>query len=361
MAPLLDIDPDPARARTPPASFYRDPAIYAAVQERVLARTWHVLGKSDSLAPASTASPATLLPGSLSEPLLVIADEAGPPRAVSNACTHRGNLVATAPCPSRALRCGYHGRRFGPDGRCLGMPELDGAPGFPGPGDHLAPAALGAFGPLLLASLRPAMALDELTAPLRERLAGLPWARLSHDPTGDRAWEFDACWALYCDNYLEGLHIPFVHPALARAVDYRSYRTLTFRWGSLQLGLAPPGQPAFELPPGHPDAGSRVAGFYFWLFPTTMLNFYPWGLSLNMVQPLGPTRTRVLYQSWVWDESARGQGAGSGLDQVEREDQRVVATTQAGLAGRLYDRGRYVPGREAGVHHFHRLLAEFLG
>lgn len=31
-----------------------------------------------------------------------------------------------------------------------------------------------------------------------------------------------------------------------------------------------------------------------------------------------------------------------------------------GVRSRLYDRGRDSPTREAGVHHFHRLLAEFM-
>ena len=33
---------------------------------------------------------------------------------------------------------------------------------------------------------------------------------------------------------------------------------------------------------------------------------------------------------------------------------------QRGVSGRLYDRGRYSPARETGVHHFHRLLAEYM-
>jgi choline monooxygenase len=30
------------------------------------------------------------------------------------------------------------------------------------------------------------------------------------------------------------------------------------------------------------------------------------------------------------------------------------------VKSRLYDRGRYSPTRETGVHHFHRLLADIL-
>ena len=62
----------------------------------------------------------------------------------------------------------------------------------------------------------------------------------------------------------------------------------------------------------------------------------------------------------MWDESARDQGAGAGLDRVEREDEAIVESVQRGTRSRLYECGRYSPTRETGVHHFHRLLAEFL-
>ena len=85
-----------------------------------------------------------------------------------------------------------------------------------------------------------------------------------------------------------------------------------------------------------------------------------WGLSLNVVAPLGPARTRVAFRSYVCDEVARERGAGSGLDQVEAEDEAVVAEVALGVRSRLYRRGRYSPTREVGVHHFHRLLAGLL-
>jgi len=56
----------------------------------------------------------------------------------------------------------------------------------------------------------------------------------------------------------------------------------------------------------------------------------------------------------------RDAGAGAGLDRVEREDEAVVESVQRGVRSRLYDRGRYSPAREGGVHHFHRLLAELM-
>jgi choline monooxygenase len=64
----------------------------------------------------------------------------------------------------------------------------------------------------------------------------------------------------------------------------------------------------------------------------------------------------VSFLSYVLDETKIGEGAGADLDRVEREDEAVVEAVQRGCRSRLYERGRYSPDREQGVHHFHRLL-----
>ena len=91
-----------------------------------------------------------------------------------------------------------------------------------------------------------------------------------------------------------------------------------------------------------------------------MLNFYPWGLSLNLVMPEAIDRTRVAFRSFVWDADDARRGAGRALDRVEMEDEAIVQAVQRGVRSRLYRGGRYSPTRERGVHHFHRLLCEFM-
>ena len=124
--------------------------------------------------------------------------------------------------------------------------------------------------------------------------------------------------------------------------------------------MATPAEPALELPDDHPAAGEQVAAYYLWIAPGTMLNVYPWGLSLNRVVPEGPTRTRVEYRRFLRDASLLGMGAGGDLDQVEREDQAIVRAVQRGVRSRLYPGGRYAPRHEVGTHHLHRLLAAAL-
>jgi choline monooxygenase len=87
-----------------------------------------------------------------------------------------------------------------------------------------------------------------------------------------------------------------------------------------------------------------------------MLNFYPWGLSINVVRPLAADRTRVSFLTYVADPKKLDRGAGADLDRVEHEDEAVVEGVQQGVRSSLYTRGRYSPDRERGVHHFHRML-----
>jgi choline monooxygenase len=347
----LAIDPDIARARTPDPVFYIDAAAYAAIRERVFARTWQWLGDLDDARLPGSLAPRTLLPGLLDEPLLLARDDGGALRCLSNVCTHRANLLVTAPCRAREIRCGYHSRRFDLSGRMTFMPEFAGVHGFPSPADDLPAVALAEWDGHAFAALDAPVTFAAYVDDLRARLSSVRMQGLRHQPARDREFLVAANWALYVENYLEGFHIPFVHPDLARTLDYGSYDTELFAYASLQVARAQDGQAAFA---------DGKAAYYAWIFPNLMLNFYPWGLSLNLVEPLGPASTRVRFRSYVGDASALDVGAGGGLHAVEAEDEAIVEAVQRGVASRLYRGGRYSPTRERGVHHFHRLLAAFL-
>ena len=204
------------------------------------------------------------------------------------------------------------------------------------------------------------MAFAEWIEPMRTRLAWLPLDELAFDAATSRDYVLDANWALYCDNYLEEFHIPYVHGASLAGLDYGAYRTETYAFSSLQFGMAKPGDAVFEPPANHVDHGQPIGAYYYWLFPGTMFNFYPWGLSINLVEPLSPARTRVRFLSYVWDEARRARGVGADLHRVEMEDEAVVLAVQRGVRSRLYERGRYSPRREVGTHHFRCLLARFM-
>jgi choline monooxygenase len=356
----VTIDPDIRRAHTLPAWIYSDASVHALQKERVFARSWQWLCDADRVKVPGAVCPAMLLEGMLDEPLVMVRDRDDELHCMSNVCTHRGTLVCEREGVESFLRCRYHGRRFGLDGKFLSMPEFEEVAGFPSAADDLPRVPFGAIGKLIFASLAPACAFDELMADVRARCAFLPWDRAVYDASRSREYLVHANWALYCDNYLEGFHIPYVHAGLAQAVDYSQYRCEVFPWSTLQLGVTRPGVEAFEIPAGHPDHGTSVGAYYWWLFPNTMLNLYPWGISLNVVQPLAVDRTKVSFLAFVWDESRLDRGAGASLDRVEREDEVIVESVHRGTRARLYERGRYSPARESGVHRFHQLLVQAL-
>ncbi|TVP42831.1 MAG: aromatic ring-hydroxylating dioxygenase subunit alpha [Gemmatimonadales bacterium] len=371
--PPLRIHPDIARSHTLPGRIYADAGVHARILDAVFARSWQWVGDAGHLRAPGHVLPVTLLPGSLDEPL-VLARGDDDLRCLSNVCTHRGALVVEGEGHVKHLRCRYHGRRFGLDGCLLHMPEFEGVEGFPAPDDDLPRIPLASWGPLLFATLDPGPRVGQPPRipwttpdgngwidPVQARVGWLPWEAFRFDAATSRDYLIEANWALYVDNYLEEFHIPYVHGgSLTGALDYDAYRTERFAWGNLQLGIAKGDDPVFDLPPGHPESGERVAAFYFWLFPNLMLNVYPWGLSVNVVEPLGVARTRVRFRSYVWRPELRGAGAGGDLHRVEMEDEEIVESVQKGVSSRLYTAGRFSPRREVGTHHFHELLARAL-
>ena len=43
---------------------------------------------------------------------------------------------------------------------------------------------------------------------------------------------------------------------------------------------------ALDIPIGMIDSGKNIYAYYYWLFPNIMLNFYSWGLSINIIEPI---------------------------------------------------------------------------
>lgn len=344
-------------ASTLSSAFYTDPLMFERMREEILARSWQFIGDSDIVRLPGQVHPLTLLEGSLDEPILVARDANDQLHCMSNVCTHRGNLVAETPAAKvTRLTCSYHGRRFKLDGTFEYMPEFDQAECFPSECDNLPKLNFETWGKFMFASIDPMCALDDVIGAMKKRLDWFDLDACRLDTQRSRDYLVRANWALYCDNYLEGFHIPFVHAGLNDALDYGAYVTELYPWSNLQLGVSSGGESCFDLPPSSPDHGTDVAAYYYWLFPNTMFNVYPWGISVNVVQPLAVDRTKVSFYTYVADESKLDQGAGADLDRVEREDEAVVESVQRGMRSRLYERGRYSPTREQGVHHFHQLI-----
>jgi len=338
--PEFEIHPDIGCAWTLPSRFYTDPRFFELSKEKIFAKCWHFLGRDEDF---ETLRPVTLLPDFLDEPVL-LSKVNGSIVCLSNVCTHRGKVLIEESCEANLIRCGYHGRRFSLDGKFISMPEFEGVENFPGPTDDLHRYELSKLGGFLFSAIDQKSDLSSFVGPPKSIF----------DEFGDRQMKLtevqdytvNCHWALYCENYLEGFHIPYVHKSLNEIVDFGTYATETHRFSSMQTGY---------------DRDKFVAGRYLFIFPNLMFNFYPWGISVNIVEPVTPGSSRIRFLSYVADESKLQTGAGGDLHRVELEDEAVVESVQKGIRSRSYDRGRYSPTREQGTHHFHRLIAEFMG
>ena len=360
MAPQFNIHKDISKAETLPSSFYKNHDIFEQVKEKIFLKSWQWLGDNSSLKLTNSIQPLTLLDGFLTEPILLTRNENGEINCMTNVCTHRGHILALGPNQSKNIKCAYHGRTFDINGNFKSMPEFEKTKDFPRDCDNLYKFPLVEWGPFLFAGLNPSFDFEEVLKPMNERVGFLPLDQFSFDSSFSKDYLVQSHWALYCDNYLEGFHIPFVHEGLNKVLDYGSYTTELYKYSNLQIGYSDNDNETFDLPKDHIDYGKQVAAYYFWVFPNMMFNFYPWGLSVNIVKPISINRTKISFLSYIYDPTKLHQGAGNDIDKVEREDEFIVENESKGIQSSFYQSGRFSPTREKGVHHFQRLIAKFL-
>src|SRR5438067_1045226 len=354
--PAIEVDADIARAWTLPSALYTDPAIYEAEREQIFARTWQVVGRREQ-----AAKPGDYFTTEIAgEPLLLCRDGEGKLRGFYNVCRHRAGPPAEGCGSRKVFRCAYHGWTYGLDGRLLNAPECEGVENF-------------SFADFGLRSIRAEewanwifVNLDESAEPLQLWASELAsqTKRFHIDKMqfcARREYLIHCNWKAYVDNYLEGYHLPSVHPGLNRELDYGSYASKQFACHSVQYS-------PIRGPENEARGGSRryqategLAAEYFWIFPNWMLNCYPDNVSLNIILPLGEDKTLAIFE-WYFPADAKDSTARADAvrfsDEIQMEDGRICEVVQRNLSSRSYERGRYSVKQEKCVHHFHRLYAQ---
>jgi choline monooxygenase len=352
----FDSDLPLENARTIPANWYRDSAVYELERRAVFAATWQFAGRS-----ALVAQPGSFLTTEIAgEPILIVRDGEGILRAFYNVCRHRAATVVTETAGKASrLRCRYHGWTYDLAGCLRGAPEFDGVADFCREDQGLARLAVAEWGPFVwVHGGHQPPPLTEYLAPMPERIA----AALSSLRFVSRSeYELACNWKVYVDNFLDGgYHVNTVHPGLAGVVDYRNYRTEIHGHTSVQIS------------PLKADSAAEIASVrggadaqYWWLFPNFMLNLYQGVMDTNRVLPLGPDRCRVVFDFWFVETVGAAaekfmRESMAVAHQIQLEDTGICEEVQRGLGSRSYDSGRFSARREGGGYHFHRLLARHL-
>jgi choline monooxygenase len=351
-APLVaaDLAPQPLdRATTLPALYYTDPEMVAFDRRWIFDRGWQYVAHVCQLREAGDHVVADLA----GLPVIAVRGADDVIRVMHNVCRHRAGPIASCDgLGAKSLRCRYHGWTYALDGTLRTATEMSGATDFDPASIRLPQLAVRVWQGMVFATS------DEALAPPFEAfVAGIDaWIGIDRglDAYGHHhrvAYDVACNWKVYVDNYLEGYHVPHVHPGLNRLLDYRSYVTETAEWYSFQFSPLESGEGLY----GNGDA------LYYWLWPNTMLNILPGRLQTNRIVPKGADRCRVEFDFYyALDDSAAGDAKRVAdiafSDEVQKEDLTICEDVQRGLASGSYVAGRLNPLRENAVHHFQELL-----
>ena len=358
MTRMLHIDSDVSRAWSVPAPFYTDPAIFAEERDKIFARTWQVVGHAHQLAKPGDFFTTELL----GEPLLLVRGAQGELRGFYNVCRHRAGPPAEG-CGSRKLfRCGYHGWTYGLDGSLISAPEVEGVQDFKPEEFALVPVRAEQWSNLVFVNLYPdAQPLMQSLGALPQQAGRFGFERMKLFER--RTYDMKCNWKTYVDNYLEGYHLPSVHPGLNRELDYNAYVVEPYAQHVRQFSPIRGAQTGDATPRRYQEAREDLTTDYFWIFPNWMLNCYPDNVSLNIVLPLDAERSLAIFEWYLPGESLASPAAKDSVnfsDQIQIEDVAICETVQRNLRSRSYQRGRYSVKQEKGVHAFHRIYAEVM-
>ncbi|HTZ98270.1 MAG TPA: aromatic ring-hydroxylating dioxygenase subunit alpha [Terriglobales bacterium] len=350
------IDPDIAVASSLPASFYIDPELFPLERSRIFARSWQVVGHGHQVRTPGDFFTCELL----GEPLLLVRGTNGELRGFYNVCRHRAGPPAEG-CGNRKLfRCGYHGWTYGLDGALINAPEFEGVQDFHPEEFSLTRVRTEEWSNLIFVNL------DLNPVPVMQSLGELPrqadrFGFSSMKLFERRTYDMKCNWKTYVDNYLEGYHLPSVHPGLNRELDYNAYTVEIYSGHVRQFSPIRGAQPGDPTPRRYQEAREDLTTDYLWIFPNWMLNCYPDNVSLNIILPLEVERTLAIFEWYLPEDQLRSQAAHDSVrfsDEIQIEDVKICETVQKNLHSSSYNRGRYSVKQERGVHAFHRMYAE---
>lgn len=364
------------RSGTLPADWYTSRELFDLERKHLFRSVWQCVGRTEQVA-----APGDFLTCEVAdEQVVVVRGKDGALRALSNVCLHRAGPVAVGCGRRNGFQCPYHGWTYELDGRIRRARGMEGTEDFDPSTMRLPEFRVETWGPLVW------VALDENIPPLADWLAQVTpqLANYRFDDlqyVGGRTWRIDCNWKMYVDNYMEGYHIPFIHPGLNQGLDPSIYTYELGAWSNQQYGREPhprgPGsrvaailgsvQRFRELKPPMEglDPDQRNGYYFYWIFPTHTLNLTPDGILLMSIRPVDVEVTESTFSWWMpkarnfGDKLLQSAVVNFG-HQVNTEDVEICTHAQKGMRSSAYSQGRYAAQQEECLYHFHRLLTERL-
>jgi Rieske 2Fe-2S family protein len=331
-----------------PRAAYVGDDVWADERERLFARQWCCVGRTEGL--EARGDWRSVEVGGESVLLVRDGDRI---RGFYNLCRHRGSQLVDEGGEGRfagAVRCPYHSWTYGLDGRLRRAPFLD---GLDPEGHSLHPVGVDTWGGFVFAHLESdgAEPLADQLGPLPARTRRYPLAELRR---GARlVYDVAANWKVLAENYNECYHCGPVHPELCRLVP-------AFRGGGQDLDWEAgiphrPGAWTFtetgtttraRFPDLDEDEQVRHKGEL--VYPNLLLSLAADHVLALLLVPQGPGRTRVEADFlFAPDELATEAFDPSDVvtfwDRINRQDWQACERVQRGMGSRAYTHGWFAP------------------
>jgi len=336
------------RAETIPSNWYCDKSILNIEKETVFANNWQYAGHIDQLKDSTNFFQIEIA----DNPIIIFKNELNELSAFHNVCRHRGGPLSILQSgKKKVLQCGYHGWTYKSDGQLRGMPRFNKVELFDKSKFCLIPINIELWEGLIFVNLN----ID--SAPISKKINNI-----SEDINPNNLkvkkhykrieYNVKCNWKIYIDNYLEGYHIPFVHPELCSFLDYQKYETEVFDLYSLQYSPINSEKNFYR---------GEGGAFYYFIYPNLMLNIMPGRLQTNQIIPITEKETLVVFD-YFYDDIKSKPGLKSikedilTSDKIQNEDIEICEKVQKGVSSITYNKGRFSVECETGVHHFQNLL-----
>ncbi len=194
------------QARTMPPSYYTSAEFLALEEEHIFRKEWVCVGHTGEI-PNPGDYFTTELVG---EQMIVLRDEHGEVRILSNVCRHRGNILAQGTGNRKKFICGYHAWVYDSSGRLQNAPLMDQVKGFEKANCTLPNFATEIWQGFIYVNL------DGNAPPLAEQLGGIEEI-IQNYKMGERNFVFgeetiwDCNWKCLAENFMEGYHLSPTH------------------------------------------------------------------------------------------------------------------------------------------------------